>query len=81
MLKKMRKYVHRSLSDNHSKHNHSSLIHNHSNLGAMSDIWEMSVCKEITTVALSDLKKFNNNSLITQNIKCLHLVLINAVFK
>ena len=61
--------------------NHSSLIHDYSNLGAMSDIWEMSVCKEITTVALSHLKKFNNNSLITQNIKCLHLVIINAVFK
>ena len=81
MLKKMRKHVHRSLSHNHSKHNHSSLIHNHSNLGAMSYIWEMSVCKEVTTVALSHLKKFNNDSLITQNIKCLHLVLINAVFK
>lgn len=81
MPEKMRKHVHSSLIHNHSKHNHSSLIHNHSNLGGMWDVWEMSVCKEITTILLSHLKKFNKNSLITPNIKCLRLVLINAVFK
>ena len=37
--------------------------------------------KEIATILLSHLKTFNRNSLITPNIKCLRLVLINAVFK